>query len=97
VGGPALLGELAVRPCGILLTVMTTMGDISFEKRGHFFLGFQDALDWLKTSHASAVAADFADRSMEIDGARCKEGNCQKICLDFCRRAVTLILQAARK
>jgi ribonucleoside-diphosphate reductase alpha chain len=29
-------------------------------------LGFQDALDWLKASYASAAAADFADRSMEI-------------------------------
>jgi len=29
-------------------------------------LGFQDALDWLKTGYASAAAADFADRSMEI-------------------------------
>jgi len=29
-------------------------------------LGFQDALDWLKAGYASAAAADFADRSMEI-------------------------------
>jgi ribonucleoside-diphosphate reductase alpha chain len=29
-------------------------------------LGFQDALDCLKISYASAAAADFADRSMEI-------------------------------
>ena len=29
-------------------------------------LGFQDALDWLKAGYASAAAADFADRSLEI-------------------------------
>ena len=29
-------------------------------------LGFQDALDWIDASYASAAAAEFADRSMEI-------------------------------